>query len=135
MEQVANARKDALFDVAELAWMRVLAGAVLGWLIWYFSVAMTGEVEPWDSPHVYYSFTLVLAGASSTLFQRTGWYWGPVGVFAGQVAYIFLVYQPQNPIFPTSVAIILFGTWQPLLGGAIGVLMGRQATGWRKQLG
>lgn len=134
MEQLANVRNDARFDDAELAWVRVLAGAVLGWLIWYFSVAMTGEVEPWNSPIAYYSIALALAGAISTLFQLNGWYWGPVGIFAGQVAYMWLVHQPLNPIFPPYVAIVLFGTWQPILGGAIGALIGRQATGWRKQL-
>ena len=108
---------------------RLLLGAVFGWAIWAASPSLTGQVEPWDSISVYYSASLFVAGLASTLFRPAGWYWGPVGVYGGQVAYMLFVYMPRLPrgdplIFPAPIAVALFGTMQALAGGLLGAGIG-----------
>lgn len=108
---------------------RLLLGAVFGWAIWAASPSLTGQVEPWDSLSGYYSASLFVAGLASTLFRPAGWFWGPVGVFGGQVAYMWLVYFPSlsqgDPIiFPAPIALALFGTVQAFAGGLLGAVIG-----------
>ena len=108
---------------------KLLLGAAFGWAIWAAAPSFTGQVEPWDSLTAYYSTSLFVAGLASTLFRPTGWYWGPVGVYGGQVAYLWFVYFPHLPrsdpiIFPAPLAVALFGTVQALAGGLLGAGLG-----------
>ena len=108
---------------------RLLLGAVFGWAIWAASPSLTGQVEPWDSLSGYYSASLFVAGLASTLFRPAGWYWGPLGVYGVQVAYMWFVYLPRLPqgdpiIFPAPIAVALFGTVQALAGGLLGAGIG-----------
>lgn len=108
---------------------RLILGAVFGWAIWAASPSLTGQVEPWDSISIYYSASLFVAGLASTLFRPVGWYWGPVGVYGGQVAYMWFVYFPSLPqgapfILPAPIALALFGTVQALAGGLLGAGIG-----------
>ena len=109
--------------------LRLLLGAVFGWAIWAASPSLTGQVEPWDAPPGYYSASLFVAGLVSTLFLPAGWYWGPVGVSGGQMAYMWFVYFPRLPqgdpvILPAPIAVALFGTVQTVAGGLLGAGIG-----------
>ncbi len=78
---------------------------------------------------VYYSGSLLAAGLASTLLRPAGWYWGPVGIYAGQVAYMWLVYGPGLPagdpiIFPSLIAVAIFGAIPTLAGGLLGAGIG-----------
>ena len=108
---------------------RLLLGAVFGWAIWAAAASLTGQVEPWDSISIYYSASLFVAGLASTLFRPAGWYWGPLGVYGGQVAYMWFVYLPRLPqgdpvILPAPIAVALFGTVPALAGGLLGASIG-----------
>ncbi len=108
---------------------RLLVGAVFGWAIWAASPSLSGQVEPWDSLSAYYSASLFVAGLASTLFLPAGWYWGPIGVYAGQVAYMWFVYLPRLPqgdpvILPAPIAVALFGTVPTFAGGLLGAGIG-----------
>ncbi len=120
---------------------QLAVGLVLGWTIWSASVSMTGTVEPWDSPSNYYRLSGVVAGMASSLFRWRRFYWGPVGVWLGQVAYIELIYSPTLPasdprIFPSFIAVLLFGSFWVLVGGLVGGMLGygaRRALGRREE--
>jgi len=100
-------------------------GGVYGWAIWAASPIVTGEVEPWDSMTAYYSGTLFAAGFLSALFWRHGFYWGPIGIYVGQIAYLWLAHHPGGPIiFPAVFAVALFGTIQPIIGALLGWAVG-----------
>jgi hypothetical protein len=115
--------------VDALAVVRFIVGAVFGWMIWWASPVWTGEIEPWDSLGSYYSISLFAAGLISTLFWPNGWQWGPIGIYAGQVAYILLAYNPGGPaIFPAPIAVGLFGTVQAIVGGLMGMGIGLAVT-------
>ena len=119
-EKVTSPSVTAVFAVTRLA-----VGGLLGWMIWQASPARTAEVEPWDSSSLYYSTSLALAGLVSTLLRPKGWYWGPIGVYVGQLAYYWLVYAPTGPvILPGALAIALFGTVQSIVGGLFGAAIG-----------
>ena len=108
-------------SVGIFAIVRFILGAVFGWMIWWFSPLVTGAIEPWDSYGDYYSFSLFAAGLLSTLFRPRGWYWGPTGVYVGQLAYVWLAYQPSGPaILPAAISVAVFGTVQSIIGGLMG---------------
>jgi hypothetical protein len=98
--------------------VRIFLGVTLGWAVWAMSPLVTGKIEPWDSNTLYYSGSLFIAGMLSTLFWKSGFYWGPLGIFAGQTAFL-CVQDPQGGIFPAPLAVALFGTVQPIVGALI----------------
>jgi hypothetical protein len=112
--------------------IRFIVGGIFGWMIWWASPGWTGEIEPWDSLGSYYSTSLVAAGFISTLFWPAGWYWGPLGIYAGQVAYVNsldVLHLPAGPADHFSVefavlAVALFGTLQSIVGGLMGMGVG-----------
>lgn len=116
---------EARASVDPLTVIRFIIGAVFGWMIWWASPLWTGEIEPWDSLGSYYSISLVAAGLISTLFWPNGWQWGPIGIYAGQVAYMLLAYDPVGAaILPALIAVGLFGTVQSVVGGIMGMGIG-----------
>jgi hypothetical protein len=80
-------------------------GILLGALIWALSPTLTGLREPWDGAFTYYVGSLLLAGAVSALPCPRYWWWGTIGVYAGQYAFMFIAYGPGN-LWPLS---LLFG--------------------------
>jgi hypothetical protein len=119
MTQIEPVKGTRSLDV--LAVVRFILGAVFGWMIWWASPTLSGTIEPWDSYGDYYSFSLFAAGLLSTLFRARGWYWGPTGVYVGQVAYAWAAYQPGDPIIlPLPISVAVFGTVQSFFGGLMG---------------
>ncbi len=98
---------------------RVIFGVALGWAIWALSPSVTGEAEPWDSMTPYYSGSLFIVGLLSSLLGRSGFYWGPIGIYIGQAAFLSMA-NPQGGIIPAPIAVALFGTIQPLIGALLG---------------
>ena len=99
-------------------------GIVLGWIVWSASPFVTGQAEPWDSMAAYYSGSLFASGFLSSIFWKRGIYLGPIGIFIGQVAFIWILLGQGIPIFPAPLAVAVFGTIQPVAGAVLGWFAG-----------
>ena len=71
---------------------------VLGAVIWWQSPRFTGQVEPWDSPTVYYPVALLAAGAFGAVASPRHFWAAPVGVWIGQFIYALLA-LPGGPLW------------------------------------
>jgi hypothetical protein len=115
-------------SVDALAIVRFLIGAVFGWMIWWASPIWTGEIYPFASNGAYYSVSLFVAALISSLFSPNGWHWGPIGIFAGEVAYILLTHDPRGFIGLAGLLFGLFiGTSDLIVGGMTGMVIGLAA--------
>lgn len=103
----------------------LIIGGVLGFMIWIFSVAVTGEVEPWDARGAeayYYWGALLIGGFISGLIGGRNWYYGIIGLYLGQIVYIALqIFKTGDPGF---VLVGLIGLIIYLIPAIIAALIG-----------
>ena len=121
MNQLIRQTENAIEMIAPVA-----LGISLGWIVWLASPFVTGDAEPWDSMTFYYSGSLLASGFVSSIFWKRGFYLGPIGIFIGQIAYMWTFSGKGFPIFPAPLAVAVFGTIQPVAGAAIGWFAGRE---------
>lgn len=91
-------------------------GCLFGWMVWAESPAVTGEIEPWDSPMLYYSPALFLAGVVASPFGKYGLLTASFGIATGQLSYIVAEHGTLWMLVPGALSIALFGTIQTVLG-------------------
>ncbi len=82
----------------------LIAGFILGALIWMYSPSMTGEFEPWDAKGGYYTGSLFLAGVVAALLSPRHFWLAPVGVYIGQFVYLFTHWTEPGPFWPLGMA-------------------------------
>lgn len=73
--------------------VRFIIGVCFGFFIWAISSVITGETEPWDakgSALYYYPLALFLSGFLGSYFYPINIMSTVVGIFAGQILFIFL---------------------------------------------
>jgi hypothetical protein len=108
----------------------VVIGAVAGFLLWWFSEALTGRREPWDGDVLWYFVVLFVVGFAATLFLRSRpslVYWG---AFAGQVLFGLVPFvacltagamcTDQANLFPLGAVVLLVYTLPALAGAFLG---------------
>jgi hypothetical protein len=117
-----------------LAIISAIVGVILGATIWILSPHFVGEVEPWDSLSWYYFSTQVCAGFIATLVYPRSIWRGAVGVYFGQV--LFIYYQSATtdviPMFSPFISVAMFGLVPPMLGAVVPHLAWR-VWKWKKR--
>jgi hypothetical protein len=99
---------------AVLAAGQIATGFMAGFALW----AATAPKESWDV-NTLYSAYVALAGLVASFGRPRGFYWGVVGVYAGQVIALHaLIPAVGVPIMPPFIGVLLFGTL-PAVGGAL----------------
>jgi hypothetical protein len=105
--------------------------AICGWLIWQFSVPITGEIEPWDSQAGYYSISLIAIGfVAACVCPRLFWL-APIGLFLGQILYMEMMYDPgPGPIImPSWLGVPFFSAIPAFIGAFAGYGVAKLITG------
>lgn len=105
-------------------WMKitlvVVAGSVLGALVWAISVPLTGQREPFDGPILYYAVSTFVAGALSAWPSPRHWWIALLSVYLGQHLYAFLVYPDTRAWFLFGLIVnALVPTWLFAAAGAL----------------
>jgi len=99
---------------------QIATGFVAAFALW----AATAPEEAWDA-NSYYSVLVLLAGLAASFGRPRGFYWGILGVYLGQVVAIrALVDVSGPPIFPLTLAVLVFGTLPAVVGAIIGAVIG-----------
>jgi hypothetical protein len=110
---------------ALVALMTFALGAVAGAGVWYVSPRLTGEVQPWDFSLGLYVMVLLTAGVVLGLPTRPQYVFaGPLGLYAGQLAYVELFYHPRGAIIlPAFISLAVFGLPPSAFGAACGAAL------------
>src|SRR3990172_9602457 len=92
-------------------------GCLLGAAIWALSPTFTGHAEPWDASHTYYfQIALLLAGAFAAGVWPAGFCIGALGVYLGQLAYMWL-FLPKGPMLYLGSLLLGWKSLYALLSG------------------
>lgn len=99
---------------------QVATGFASAFALW----AATAPEEAWDANSLY-SLCVLLAGLVASFGRPRGFYWGILGIYLGQVVAIrTLVDVSGPPIFPLTLAVLIFGTLPAVGGAVIGAVLG-----------
>lgn len=95
-------------------------GVAAGCVVWVFSKKLTGHLEPWDSPFIYFAYLLLTSFCVSFL----GWKKFSlflVGLWLGQVVYMDSIYLPKvsGPVILPPWFSVLFHGLVPCMFGAV----------------
>ena len=99
---------------------QIATGFLAGFALW----AATAPKEAWDE-NALYSVFVALAGFVASFGRLRGFYWGVVGVYAGQVIALHLLTPLTGvPILPAILSVLIFGTFQAIVGALVGAGIG-----------
>jgi hypothetical protein len=99
---------------------QITTGFMAGFAIW----ATTAPKEAWDA-NALYSVYVALAGLAASFGQPREFFWGVIGVYAGQVIALHaLIPVAGVPIMPPFLGVLLFGTLPAVAGALIGAGFG-----------
>ncbi|NNE91579.1 MAG: hypothetical protein HKN23_08025 [Verrucomicrobiales bacterium] len=90
----------------------------IGWAIWHFSPAIAGAAEPWDASNPYFPTALFLAGLVSAIPGPRFFWIAPIGLYVGQVAFLFLT-GSTGPLIVIGLVMLMFFTLVGLAGSAV----------------
>lgn len=97
----------------------IIAGLVLGALIWAFSVRITGTIEPFDGSMLYYAMATFAAGAASAIPSPRHEWLALRLVYLGQQPYAFAAYPDTRAWFLFGLVVnALVPTWLCTAAGA-----------------
>ena len=97
--------------------------------IWFFSMPITGFLEPFDAPTLYYPVTMFAAGILAALPAPRYWWVAFMGVFLGEKIYISIMLPDGLVWLAFSIYIgVLTLTWLP---SAIGAFLVYLVSKWR----
>ena len=91
--------------------LSLVAGGLLGFLIWMFSFVVTGNIEPWDSETPYLSIALAASSLALSLTFKKEWLCITLGLIFGQLAYMLLVLGDPGPLILVGIVITFVWTF------------------------
>jgi len=103
-----------------------LLSIILGFLVWWLSLSLTGALEPWDAKNGYYFLVLGGTGViNGFLGGRRFWLW-PIGTFIGELTAIVvrnfsLPTGDVNFFIPVGLIVLIIYLVPSFIGSAIGV--------------
>ncbi|MEO8666918.1 MAG: hypothetical protein ABI399_00260 [Bauldia sp.] len=107
-----------------------ILAAIAGFLVWWFSEALTGRREPWDGDVLWYFVVLFVVGFAATLFLRSPPFAAYWGAWVGQIVFGIVPFvaclaagamcTDQANLFPLGVVVLLAYTLPALIGAFLG---------------
>lgn len=95
--------------------LQLILSLVLGAMIWAFSPALGGRLEPFDNP-LYFWITMIAAGALGASLNPCKLWSAPLAIYAGQYAYVFLFIPSLRPSLIFGMVIGIFFQLPAILG-------------------
>lgn len=105
-------------------WAGFIIGFALGFLIWFFSKQLFGNIEPWDGhgPLSYFP-ALMFIGFLTGLISKD-FFIGPIGIYIGQfsaIAFLIILANEDWNLFPLTIIGLFVFLIPALITNAIGV--------------
>ncbi len=101
----------------------IAVGAICGAVIWGASPVLTGQLEPWDAPGLYYVGGVVVSGVivGALAPPRSLWL-GPLAIGLGQAVWIFgmMLFRNEGNLWPLTIVALVLAAVPALVGSAIG---------------
>ena len=107
---------------ASKGWLALVAGLGCGAIVWWLSIPLTGQREPFDAPGPYYLVAMFLAGVVAALAAPRFWWVAVIGIFLGERLYAYIA-LPETRVwllFGIVVNLTIF-SWLPAALGALSV--------------